>query len=383
MLPFNKDKDLFIAKLKNRNKKDFYDPDYIAYIVHSKGNRVSKEFHVIDALKGGMAKVARKGVMGKMNYGFIDDMGKIVVPVEYLTLSDFEDGFAYGTKLTGSCGCTRHTQYRIDQNGKAEVCINNRFIERRQFNCCQDLVEVTIPEAAWIGEGAFAGCRNLKIIHIPENVKKIDKYAFQGCTALTDIVFPPHLEEICDGVLSGCESLKNIVIPDSVIVLDNAFAQCNSLKTIKIPSSVRTINSGGGLDCCKKLESINVSPQNKNYTSIDGVLYDKAMERIVAFPQNAPIKDYVIPIKSRYFGYTFFECYKLERIVLPESVRSVGNFISNRCERLREVVLPESLQKIDRELFYCCPNLKNIVLSKNLYTSSLRFLPKGINYQFR
>lgn len=116
---------------------------------------------------------------------------------------------------------------------------------------------------------------------------------------------------------------------------EHAFANCSSIVSLDIPDSVTEIGYGAFF-CCKKLESISVGIKNKNYTSSNGVLYNKAKSEIIAFPA----------------------CNRLSNFVLPKSVKKISYGAFAYCLRLKTVVVPDSVKEICYFSFYCCFNLK-------------------------
>ena len=65
-----------------------------------------------------------------------------------------------------------------------------------------------------IGWDAFAGCKKLKNIVIPRNVKKIGSYAFMDCEELQEVVFEGKLEEIgYDVFLNSDPQIFNLNLP--------------------------------------------------------------------------------------------------------------------------------------------------------------------------
>ncbi|MDC0049183.1 leucine-rich repeat domain-containing protein [Verrucomicrobia bacterium] len=103
-----------------------------------------------------------------------------------------------------------------------------------------------------IGERAFAFCRNLTSINIPDGVTSIGRIAFTNCTSLTSITFGKNskLTSIERQAFSSCTSLTSITIPDSVTSIERqAFSSCTSLTSITIPDSVTSIGSGAFTNC--------------------------------------------------------------------------------------------------------------------------------------
>ena len=130
-----------------------------------------------------------------------------------------------------------------------------RVIDRLAFCDCKHLEDITIDnQVRNIGNGAFKGCKKLKRIELPKKIKIIEQYSFDGCTSLSDVVLPSGLKEI------GW----------------NAFWNCKSLRHIHLPESVRSIQTG----FAHSLQEYTVSPDNKYFTAIDGVLYNFTSETL-------------------------------------------------------------------------------------------------------
>jgi hypothetical protein len=61
----------------------------------------------------------------------------------------------------------------------ATIALQVREIGANAFALCTRLTEVTIePGCLTIGPSAFAGCRGIKTLEIPDTVQRIAEYAF-------------------------------------------------------------------------------------------------------------------------------------------------------------------------------------------------------------
>ena len=84
------------------------------------------------------------------------------------------------------------------------------------------------------------------------------------------------------------------------------FFNCTSLKKIVIPASIKEIGTGV-FTGCPSLTNIDVDPDSPNYSSIDGVLYNKkANQNIVACPQSKDISAIAIPYTVTKFATNSF-----------------------------------------------------------------------------
>lgn len=115
------------------------------------------------------------------------------------------------------------------------------------------------------------------------------KYKYFGVINIPNSVIYNEINyrvtSIGDMAFSYCEELDSIIIPDNVTSIgDGVFRLCTVLESIIIPNSVTSI----GFDAfgsCTNLKEINVMSDNKYYSSIDGVLYNKAKDTILFYPE--------------------------------------------------------------------------------------------------
>lgn len=108
-----------------------------------------------------------------------------------------------------------------------------KVICNRAFVYWETLEQIILSRVSCIGKNAFAKCRSLKHIDIPEGVKSIEEYTFYECVSLRSIKLPNSLEYIRDYAFEGCKSLTEIEIPANVKEIKmNAFTGCTGLHKI-------------------------------------------------------------------------------------------------------------------------------------------------------
>ena len=215
--------------------------------------------------------------------------------------------------------------------------------------------EVVIPrtikgyEVKWIGD-VYSGAA-----------------VFQGYTGITSIVIPDSVISIGGSAFSGCTSLTEIVIPDSVTSIgESAFSGCTSLESITIGSGVEGLGNGW-IASCRRLENITVSSENKTYSSVDGVLFNKDGSELIVYPEGNKRSTYTVPDSVTSIGeFTFSGCTSLAEITIPDSVTSIGGYAFSGCTSLAEIVIPDSVTSIGRFAFSGCTSLTKVKLSNNL-----------------
>ncbi len=187
-------------------------------------------------------------------------------------------------------------------------------------------------------------------IEIPSSINnlpvvEIGGYAFRGYNNITSIIIPDSVTTISDYAFFD-SNLTSITISDSVIVIEsNAFLSCHSMT------------------------SINVSQNNKNYSSIDGVLFNKTQSELIRYPSRKSLNNYTIPDTVETIGdYAFEYAYNLIKIIIPDSVTAIGSGAFLNCWRVTDITLSKSISNIAYSTFYGCNSLTKITIPDGVTT---------------
>ena len=232
------------------------------------------------------------------------------------------------------------------------------------FRDCINLTEITIPDSVTsIGRFAFSGCTSLSKVDLPKNLTGIYSGVFSGCTSLAEITIPDSVTEIGDSAFSDCTSLAELTIPDGVTEIGyDAFCYCTSLSKVKLPNSLTTIGYSAFRGCIN-LTDITISSDNKNFSSVDGVLFSKDMSILLAYPAGNNRSTYTVPDSVTEIGnYAFYCCTSLSKVQLPNGLTKIGDSAFDRCENLTEIVIPDSVTEIGYSAFRDCKSLTEIVI---------------------
>ena len=149
--------------------------------------------------------------------------------------------------------------------------------------------------------------------------------------SINTVVIETGVTSIGHSAFPNCDNMISITIPNSVISIGgNVFFRCISLISINIPKSVTNI-ALQTFWYCQNLTSIDVEIENNNYTSENGVLFNKDKTTLIFYPEGK-IGSYVISNSTTSIEYCAFEsCNNLTSITIPKSVISIGKFAFSNC----------------------------------------------------
>lgn len=210
-------------------------------------------------------------------------------------------------KVIKAINVDENNKYYSSENG---ILFNNEKTVLIKAPSCIELTEYAIPEGVEkLNYNCFQDVKNLTAVSFPNTLTCIDECSFEHCEKLKSIVIPANVKEVLWAAFSDCISLEEVTIEEGVEQLSSdVFANCTSLKSLYIPASLKIDEYGSlAITNCTSLEEVKVNPNNKYYSDIDGVLYNKEQTEMLLYPAARFNNTLVLPVTVESISDTIFE----------------------------------------------------------------------------
>lgn len=297
-------------------------------------------------------------------------------------------------------------------------------IQSYAFRNCTALPEIHFPSTVTtISSYSFDGCVKLTSIVIPDKCNMLMSYPFQNCTSLRSITIGAKitsfsgneckncpLEEVLvsegntrlmsvDGVLYDnkmttlvffpwYKNVETFTLPATVTGLKGSFSNARYVRTFigegltaigssqfkECPVLEKTVFgkdlSQFGSRCFDKspmMRTVEIANDNPYLRCTDGVVTSADGKVLhVRFPF-AQGNQYTAPSTlTTILPYAFHSNTLLEKVILPESVDSIGYNAFAYCSALTAVNIPAGVRDLADDVFYQCKVLRNMTLPDSL-----------------
>ncbi len=148
------------------------------------------------------------------------------------------------------------------------------------------------------------------------------------------------------------KQITSVIIEEGVTCISaEAFFLCTAVVSVDIPSTVENIDESA-LATCMGLETINVSPDNLNYSSLDGVLFNKDRTILLKYPSNRTVESYTVPdTVLRIENRAMWILRNMTSLTLPDGLKEIGEGALYNSKLLETIDIPESVDKIQWSAF--------------------------------
>lgn len=264
------------------------------------------------------------------------------------------------------------------------------------FYQCAALTNITLPEKLTsIGDSAFYGAAfqsidlkntetigeyafgesKLTSVHLGDKVTSVGGYAFYKCTGLASVNIPDHLGgKVGNSAFYGCTNIKTVTVPvDLFVSQENAyiidwyspFYGCPNIETIHYTKGLTGV-----------MTDRQTSNRENNYYGYSLEYACKDSLKQVRFNEGI----------THIGNYAFYDCTKLETVVLSDSMQSIGDnaFYNSGVKtidlkktatigeyafansQMTMIKFPDTLQSVGSHAFYDCTNLVSVTVPDHM-----------------
>ena len=213
-----------------------------------------------------------------------------------------------------------------------------------------------------IGASAFESCSNLQSVSLPSSITSINTDAFYGCVKLGSVNLPEGLTTIGSRAFYNC-NLTEITIPSTVTSIGNNAFKSNPTKTIVWKPATCSIGSDDS------------APFYSTDSKVTSFTFAEGVETVPAYIcKNMNLLDtIVLPSSVKSLGQcAFMYCSNLKSINLPVTQKTLPVSFFEGCTSLESIELPATLTTISTDAFYGCTKLANVNLHEGITTIGLR-----------
>ena len=212
-----------------------------------------------------------------------------------------------------------------------------------------DINHVIIPEeVTTIGESAFDGCNQIKLIELPSNLSNIGNKAFNGCSRLVHVSCKVTNTSILNPNIFPNNTLMTLYVPQNLL---ESYKNDNNWKAKfgdRIYGGNMILASAGGM----------------TYVCADGSgkeasLYAASDASDITVPSTFTFGENTYSVKtigrSVFYGFTI-----LNSLVIEEGIETICDMALQNCSNLKKLVIPSSLKTMGTDIFRNCNSLIHI-----------------------
>lgn len=191
-----------------------------------------------------------------------------------------------------------------------------------------------------IGDEAFYGCKGISDVILAGKPEEIGAFAFYGCEGITGITIPGSVKSIGESSFSSCSELTFLdMAPGLQSIGAHAFEGCKNLELVTLEKSVRSVGSEA-FKSCVSVRNVYIS--------------DAAAWCKIAFadPSSNPL--------HCGGGSLYLNRNEMNKFDVPDGVEKIGAYAFYGFDRMISIIIPESVKSIGESAFEGCLNLSAV-----------------------
>ena len=232
-------------------------------------------------------------------------------------------------------------------NGKPVTAIGSNA-----FSSKSKITSVTIPKTVTVIESeAFGDCKSLTSFTFHEGIEKIQFGAFDN-VPLTEITLPSTLT-VCNNGFRTSTLKKATFAKGTETVPEDCFYDATGLETVIMPDTVKTIGTYAFRNC-RSLSSFTFHEglEEIHFGAFDDVpLTEITLPSTLTVCNNgfrtSTLKKATLTKGAELVPEScFYDATGLETVILPDTVKNIGNYAFRNCRSLSSFTFHEGLEEI-------------------------------------
>ena len=197
---------------------------------------------------------------------------------------------------------------------------------------------------------AFRNCTELAAITIPSSVTTVGYNAFSGCTSLESASISSRN---VGSWFANCTSVESVTLHGVETIGDYAFAECSKLRSVAFYGDKTNSIGEYAFSHCSSLDNIIIPNSVKsigNHAFSDCALRSITLSNALTSISTGLLRD----------------CRFLLSINIPKNVKIIGSTAFLGCRQLSSVTFPEGMERIEDNAFYQCSNLASVFIPRSV-----------------
>lgn len=182
---------------------------------------------------------------------------------------------------------------------------------------------------------------------------------------------------------------EHIILPENASALGGQVFQIAedestiaAIKSLKIPANIESID-GLSLFWSVSLYTIEVDESNAKYASKGGVLFNKTLDTLIAYPMGRSVETtsaYVIPEGVKTIEQYAFTGYERKSLILPSTLETI-KYCAFSYAYFEEITFPSSLKTVKDHGLYNMPSLKKATFPEDAAFSGSYLLMECVSLE--
>ena len=207
-----------------------------------------------------------------------------------------------------------------------------------------------------------------------------------GCTLLNQVA------QSSSGTINNhvyMTAIRRVELGNNLVLADSAFETCYNLESITVPATTTISNTTFGSYICGYCHSLKSFTFPTSMTRTDArTFYECYALKYVSLPNS--ITDVSMGVGSSPAGLVFDTCLSLTGVSIPDSVTYLAGSTFGDCRSLTSITIPSSITEIANSAFARCYSLRSIHFTSptpptvsgtstflNLSSSCKIYVPRG------